>query len=235
MFVNVTLVPHLAIRHWPEDEQPREKLIHIGAEALSNAELLAILLHTGHKNKSALELAKEILRLAGNNLSELGKINVEKLQRLHGVGTAKAVTVLAAMELARRRQAGSIRKKQVIKSGADAALFFKPMLADQGTERFYVMYLNHANKVLHYSHISTGTITSALVDTRVIFREALDAAATKLLLCHNHPSGSLRPSQADIRITHKIKDVGQLFDIQVLDHIIVSETGYCSLMEEGMI
>lgn len=235
MFVNVTPVPHLAIRHWPEDEQPREKFVNHGAEALSNAELLAILLHTGHKNKSALELAKDILRLAGNNLSELGKINGEQLQRLHGVGVAKAVSILAAMELARRRQAGSIRKKQVIKSGADAALFFKPMLADHGTERFYVMYLNHANKVLHYSHISTGTITSALVDTRVIFREALDASATKLLLCHNHPSGSLRPSQADIRITHKIKDVGQLFDIQVLDHIIVSETGYCSLMEEGMI
>jgi len=235
MFVNVTLVPHLAIRHWPEDEQPREKLVNNGAEALSNAELLAILLHTGHKNKSALELAKDILRLAGNNLSELGKINADQLQRLHGVGAAKAVSVLAAMELARRRQAGSISKKQVIKSGADAALFFKPMLADHDTERFYVMYLNHANKVLHYSHISTGTITSTLVDTRVIFREALDASATKLLLCHNHPSGSLRPSQADIRITHKIKDVGQLFDIQVLDHIIVSETGYCSLMEEGMI
>jgi DNA repair protein RadC len=235
MFVEVNPAPHLAIHKWPDNEKPREKLINIGATALSDAELLAILLHTGHKSKSALELAKEILRLANNNLSELGKINVKKLQKLRGVGYAKAVTILAAMELARRRQAGTIHKKTVINNGSDAAMFFKPMLADQTFETFHVLFLSHANKVLHYRHLSTGGITSTVVDPRIIFREALDTGATKLLLCHNHPSGSLRPSQADLRITSRIKDMGMLFDIQVMDHIIVSETGYYSLAEEGMI
>lgn len=235
MFVDVNPAPHLAIHKWPDNEKPREKLINIGATALSDAELLAILLHTGHKSKSALELAKEILRLVNNNLSELGKINIKKLQKLRGVGYAKAVTILAAMELARRRQAGTIHKKTVINNGSDAAMFFKPMLADQPFETFHVLFLSHANKVLHYRHLSTGGITSTVVDPRLIFREALDTGATKLLLCHNHPSGSLRPSQADLRITSRIKDMGMLFDIQVMDHIIVSETGYYSLAEEGMI
>ncbi|MEZ2445393.1 DNA repair protein RadC [Chitinophaga sp. RCC_12] len=235
MFVDVNPAPHLAIHKWPDNEKPREKLINIGPTALSDAELLAILLHTGHKSKSALELAKEILHLANNNLSELGKINVKKLQKIRGVGYAKAVTILAAMELARRRQAGTIHKKTVINNGSDAAMFFKPMLADQPYETFHVLFLSHANKVLHYRHLSTGGITSTVVDPRIIFREALDTGATKLLLCHNHPSGSLRPSQADLRITSRIKDMGMLFDIQVMDHIIVSETGYYSLAEEGMI
>lgn len=235
MFVDLKPAPRLAIRDWPEDEKPREKFIHLGPAALSDAELLAILLHTGHKGKSAIELAKEILRLANNNLAELGKMNIGQLQELPGMGEAKATTILAAMELARRRQAGVIDKKTVIGSGTDAALFFKPLLADQPFETFYVMFLNNANKVLRYRCISSGGITSTVVDPRLIFREALYTGATKLLLCHNHPSGSLRPSQADIRITHKIKDLGLLFDIAVLDHIIVSETGYYSLAEEGMI
>ncbi|MCW3467911.1 RadC family protein [Chitinophaga nivalis] len=235
MFVNVNPVPHLAMHQWPESEQPREKLVNKGPDALNDAELLAILLHTGHKSKSALELAREILRLAGNNLSELGKISVNQLQQLRGMGYAKAVTVIAAMELARRRQAGNIHKKTVIRNGADAALFFKPLLADHRYETFYVMFLNHANKVLHYRCVSHGGMTSTVVDPRLIFREALEVHATRLVLCHNHPSGNLRPSQADIRITHKIKEVGQLFDMEILDHIIVAETGYCSLAEEGML
>ncbi|WP_349314957.1 DNA repair protein RadC [Chitinophaga sp. MM2321] len=235
MFVTVTPPTHLAIRKWPDSEKPREKLVSKGPSALNDAELLAILLNTGHKRKSALDLAKEILLLANNNLSQLGKINLTQLRKLRGMGSAKAVTIMAAMELARRRQAGTIDKKTVIHNGSDAALFFKPMLADQYFETFYVMFLNNANKVLHYRCISSGGMTSTVVDTKIIFREALEAHATKLLLCHNHPSGSLRPSQADIRITHKIKELGQLFDIDVLDHIIVSETGYYSLVEEGVI
>lgn len=235
MFVTPKPATYLAIRYWPENEKPREKLMNTGAATLSDAELLAILLQTGHKHKSALELATEILRLAHNNLAELGKINVKQLKNLRGMGHAKAVTVLAAMELARRRQAGAIHKKSVIRCGADAALYFKPLLADQYHESFHVMFLNHANKVLKHRCMSNGGMTGTVVDTRIIFREALDANATKLLLCHNHPSGSLRPSQADIHITRKIKDVGGLFDIDVLDHIIVSETGYCSLVEEGVI
>ncbi|HVI48958.1 MAG TPA: DNA repair protein RadC [Chitinophaga sp.] len=234
MFVNTSPLPHIAIHKWAEDDQPREKLISKGATALSDAELLAILLNTGHRSKSALDLAKEILRIADNNLSELGKISIRQLQKLRGIGCAKAVTIMAAMELARRRQAGNIHKKTVIRKGADAALFFKPLLADLGFETFYVMFLNNASKVLHYRCISSGGMTSTVVDPRIIFREALEIQASKLLLCHNHPSGSLRPSQADIRITHRLKDLGQLLDIEVLDHIIVSESGYYSLVEEGI-
>ncbi|WP_343071135.1 RadC family protein [Chitinophaga qingshengii] len=225
----------MAIRNWADAEKPREKMLQRGAAALTDTELLAILLHTGHKNKSALDLAREVLQLAHYNLPELGRISVRKLRKLRGMGIAKTVTVLAAMELARRRQASPIHKKTVIRAGSDAALFFKPILADLSCEAFYVMFLNQANKVLHYRCISTGGMTSTIVDTRIIFREALDAQACKLLLCHNHPSGSLRPSHADIRITQKIKEMGQLFDIDVLDHIIVSECGYCSLVEEGVI
>lgn len=235
MFVSPKPQPHVAIRQWADAEKPREKLLQRGAAALTDTELLAILLHTGHKNKSALDLAREVLQLAHHNLPELGRISVRKLQKLRGMGTAKTVTVLAAMELARRRQASPIHKKTVIRAGSDAALFFKPILADLSFEAFYVMFLNQANKVLHYRCISTGGMTSTIVDARIIFREALDAQACKLLLCHNHPSGSLRPSQADIRITQKIKEMGQLFDIDVLDHIIVSECGYYSLVEEGVI
>nr|WP_295866182.1 DNA repair protein RadC [uncultured Chitinophaga sp.] len=235
MFVSPKPQPHVAIRQWADAEKPREKLLQHGAGTLTDTELLAILLHTGHKNKSALDLAREVLQLAHHNLPELGRVSVRKLQKLKGMGRAKAVTVLAAMELARRRQASPIHKKTVIRAGADAALFFKPLLADHSFETFYVMFLNHANKVLQYRCVSTGGMTSTVVDTRLIFRDALEAGASKLLLCHNHPSGSLRPSLADIRITHKIKEQGQLFDIDVLDHIIVSETGYCSLVEEGVI
>ncbi|WP_160713401.1 RadC family protein [Chitinophaga solisilvae] len=235
MFVSSQPVPHLAIRNWPESEKPREKFMSKGPHALSDAELLAILLHTGHQRKSALDLAREIMQLANNNLLELGKINFRKLQKLRGVGHAKAVTIMAAMELARRRQAGSIDKKTVIRCGSDAALFFKPLLADLCFETFYVMFLNHANKVLHYRCLSNGGMSGTVVDAKIIFREALESGASKLLLCHNHPSGSLRPSSADIRITQKLKEAGHLFDMEILDHIIVAETGYYSLAEEGLL
>ncbi|WP_143307638.1 RadC family protein [Chitinophaga vietnamensis] len=236
MFVNVNpATPHVAIRYWSDDDKPREKLMNNGPAALSDAELLAILLNNGYKRKSAIDLAREILRMASNNLSELSRLNVKQLQKLQGMGAAKAVTVVAAMELARRRQAGSMHRKTVIHSGSDAALFFKPLLADQYFEAFYVMFLNHANRVLHYRCVSNGGMSSTVVDPKIIFREALEAHATKLLLCHNHPSGSLRPSQADIRVTHKIKELGHLFDIEVLDHIIVSQAGYYSLVEEGVL
>lgn len=235
MFVNEPVTCHLPISSWADQDKPREKLMNIGASSLSDAELLAILLQTGHKHKSALDLAKEILGLAHNNLSELGKIDVSQLSSLRGIGAAKAITVLAAMELARRRQAGSIHSKTVISSGAAAALFLKPLLADQPFEAFYVLFLNNANKVLTKRRISQGGITSTVVDARLIFKEAITQNATKILLCHNHPSGNLKPSQADISITRKIKDLGLLFDITLLDHIIVGETGYLSLAEEGLL
>ncbi|WP_298741723.1 DNA repair protein RadC [uncultured Chitinophaga sp.] len=223
------------VKKLPTDDKPREKLIRKGPAALSDAELLAILLNNGTKQKSAIELGREVLRAASNNLPELGKLNVLQLKKLRGIGDAKAVTIVAAMELARRKQAGYMREKQVITRGADAALFFKPLLSDHPYEAFYVLYLTHNCRVLHYRCISSGGISSTIVDARLIFREALETGASRLLLCHNHPSGSLSPSAADVGLTHKIKAAGRLFDIEVVDHIIVSEAGYYSMAEEGVI
>jgi DNA repair protein RadC len=226
---------HIPIRSWAPDDKPREKLLAKGAAALSDAELLAILLNNGSRNKSAIELAKEILRTVNNHLPDLGKLNVQQLKKLRGVGNAKAVGIVAAMELARRKQAGSMLHKKVITQGCEAALFFKPLLADNAHEAFYVVYLTHNCRVLQYRCISSGGISSTIVDPRLIFREALETGAARLLLCHNHPSGSLSPSYADIQLTHKLRQAGKLLDIEVVDHIIVSEAGYYSMVEEGVI
>jgi DNA repair protein RadC len=226
---------HIAIKHWAEDDKPREKLINKGTAALSDAELLAILLNNGHKQKSALTLAQEVLRVCSRNLSEMGKLNLHQLKKIKGIGTAKAAIIIAAMELARRRQAGYMHGKKTIQRGSDAALYFKPLLGDANFESFHVLYLNNACRVLQSRCISTGGITNTVVDAKIIFREALELGATRIILCHNHPSGNLRPSAADIHITKKLKEAGSLFDISVLDHIIVSEAGYCSMVEEGFI
>lgn len=231
----VTQSPHISIRNWAEDDKPREKLMSKGAGALSDAELLAIILNKGHRQKSAIELAKEILRSSASNLCELGKQSVNQLKKIRGVGDAKAMAVIAVMELSRRRQASYTVKKQTINTGADAALYFKPMLGDNPIESFHAMYLNNASKIIRSSCISTGGITNTFADPRVIFKEALELSATHIILCHNHPSGSLKPSASDINITKKIKEAGRLLDITILDHIIVSEAGYCSMMEEGFI
>lgn len=227
--------PHVPIHKWAEEDRPREKLISKGVTVLSDAELLAILLNNGHKQKSAIELAKDVLRSAGSNLCELGKRSVGQLKKIRGIGDAKAISIVAAMELSRRRQASFNLPKKTIRKGSDAALYFKPLLGDQSRESFHVMYLNNASGVMRTSCISTGGLTNTLADPRVIFKEALELGATRVILCHNHPSGNLKPSMADISITKKLKDAGALLDIVVLDHIIVSDAGYCSMAEEGYI
>lgn len=227
--------PYTSIKNWAPDDKPREKLINKGTGALSDAELLAILLNNGHKQKSALELAQEILRAASDNLCELGKLNVRQLKKIKGIGNAKAVAIVAMMELSRRRQAGYMHEKKTIRRGREAALYFKPLLGDDQHESFHVLYLNSANRVIRHRCISSGGISSTLVDPKIVFRETLELGATRIILCHNHPSGSLRPSFSDISLTKKLKDAGRLFDIEVLDHIIVSEAGYCSMVEEGII
>lgn len=219
---------------WADDDKPREKLISKGTVALSDAELLAILLNNGHRHKSALELAREVLRTANHNLSELGKLSLGRLKKIRGIGNAKATAILAVMELARRRQAGYIHEKKTITRGAEAALYFKPLLGDSTQESFYVLYLNQANRVLYNRCISMGSMTATLVDPKIVFREALELCATRIILCHNHPSGNLKPSFSDISLTRRLREAGRLFDIEVIDHIIVSEAGYCSMAEEGI-
>ncbi|WP_106604247.1 RadC family protein [Chitinophaga ginsengisoli] len=233
MIVNPT--NHVAIKDWAVDDKPREKLINKGCTALSDAELLAILLNNGHKQKSAVSLAQEILRLSSDNLGEMAKLNVHQLKKIQGVGIAKATTIVAAMELARRRQAGYMHAKKTIRTGADAALYFKPILGDAPYESFHVLYLNHACRVLEHRCISNGGVAGTVIDVGHIFKAAIELSATQLILCHNHPSGNLRPSTTDIHTTKKLIQAGSLFDIRILDHIIVSEAGYCSMAEEGFI
>ncbi len=215
------------------EERPREKMLIKGSSSLSDVELVAVLLNHGTKCKSSLDIAREVLDLCDNNLSELGKLSLHDLQRIYGVGSAKAVTIAAAMELGRRRDAAKPGEKTIIRCSADMAGYLKPVLKDLPYEVFAVMFLNQANRVKHFEIVSRGGITGTVADPRLILKKALETNSTSLILSHNHPSGSLRPSQADENLTHKLKNAASYFDIRILDHIIVSEEGYYSFADDG--
>jgi DNA repair protein RadC len=224
-----------SIKQWAKDDRPREKLLLKGAENLSNSELLAILIHNGTRDKTAVDLAKEILKLGKDNLNELGKITVKELMKIKGIGEAKAITIAAALELGRRRQGSSSLERTVVSTSHDIAEFLQAKLKDYRHEVFAVIFLNRANKVKHFEIVSEGGITGTVADPRVILKKALDEDAVSIILCHNHPSGSLKPSRADEQLTAKIKEAAKYFDIQVMDHIIVSESGYYSFADEGIL
>jgi DNA repair protein RadC len=223
------------IKQWAKDDRPREKLLSVGAENLSNSELLAILIHNGTKQRSAVDLAKEVLRLGKDNLGELGKLSVKELMKVKGIGEAKAITITAALELGRRRQAAAPLEKAMVSSSNDIANFLQQKLKDHRREVFAVLFLNRANKINHFEIVSEGGITGTVADPRVILRKALEEDAVNIILCHNHPSGSLKPSKADEQLTTKIKEAASYLDIKVLDHIIVSEDGYYSFADEGLL
>ena len=223
------------IKAWAKDDQPREKLLSKGAAALSNSELLAILIINGTRQKSAVELAQEVLQSGKNNLLELGKLSVKDLMRIKGIGEAKAVSIVAALELGRRRQASASLEKPVVTSSADIATYLQTSLRDYRHEVFAVVFLNRANKINHFKIISEGGITGTVADPRIILKKALEEDAVSIILCHNHPSGSLRPSKADEELTYKIKEAAKYFDIKVLDHLIVSDDGYYSFADEGLL
>lgn len=206
-----------------------------GAESLSDSELLAILIVNGTRSKTALDLAKEVLNLGKNNLPELGKLTVKEMMKVKGIGEAKAITIVAALEIGRRRQASSFLDKEVVKSSTDVARYFQTLLSDHHHEVFAVIFLNRANKINHFEIVSEGGITGTVADPRIILKKALEQNAVSLILCHNHPSGSLRPSKADEELTTKIKTAASYFDIKVLDHVIVSEAGYYSFADEGIL
>lgn len=224
-----------SIKTWATDDRPREKLALKGASALSDSELLAILINNGNRNKSAVELAKDVLQLGKNNLNELGKLSIHDLKKIKGIGEAKAITLTAALELGRRRHATAALSKNTIHSSNEIAEYLKISLKDFAYEVFGVVYLNRANKINHFEIISRGGITGTVADPRMILKKALEAEATSLVLCHNHPSGNLRPSKADEDLTAKIKEAAKYFDIKILDHIIVSEDGYYSFADEGIL
>ena len=228
-------IPFSSIKNWPIDDRPREKLLARGASFLSNSELMAILINSGSKERSALDLAKDVLKLGEDNLSELGKISLKEFQKVKGIGQAKAITILAALELGRRRHGSVILGKTMVRNSREIADYLKTMLKDFNYELFAVIFLNRANKIKHFEIISRGGITGTVADPRLILKKAIEEDATSIVLSHNHPSGNLMPSRADEDITQKIKMAASYFDIKVLDHIIVSEEGYFSFADEGMI
>jgi DNA repair protein RadC len=227
--------PSTSIKNWAADDRPREKMLGKGAAALSNSELIAILINNGSKDKSAVDLAKEVLKLGSDNLIELGKLTLKDFQQIKGIGEAKAITIAAALELGRRRQAAATLEKPIVKSSADIAQYLKAVLKDFTYEVFAVLFLNRANKINHFEIISRGGITGTVADPRIILKKALENDAVSLVLSHNHPSGSLKPSRADEELTLKIKEAAKYFDIKILDHIIVSEEGYYSFADEGLL
>lgn len=224
-----------SIKTWSEDERPREKMLLKGAAALSDAELLAILISSGTKEKSALDLARDILGLAQNNLHELGRLGVLELQKTKGIGEARAITIAAALELGRRRQMGEALQRTAITQSGDAAEIAIPLMRDLSHEVFCVFYLNQSNKILRYEIISSGGLTGTVADIRIMLKNALLQNANKLIIAHNHPSGNLQPSHADKELTRKLKEAAEYMDIKLLDHLIIAGINYLSMADEGII
>lgn len=224
-----------SIKEWAVEDRPREKMLVNGVRALSEAELVAILIGSGNSDESAVELSRRILASVANNLNELGKKTIADLQKFKGIGEAKAITIMAALELGRRRKESDPTEKPKINTSADAANIFKPILSDLPHEEFWVLMLNRNNLVIDKMIISRGGITGTVIDVRIIMKMALECLACSIILCHNHPSGNLIPSEADKEITRKIKDAGKLLDISVLDHVIVGNNSFFSFADEGLI
>ena len=223
------------IHQWAKDDRPREKLLSKTPKGLSNSELVAILIGNGTRQKSAVDLAKDVLMLSKNNLNELAKLSVRELMKVKGIGEAKAISIAAALELGRRRQTTGILQKTVITNSTDVAGYLQILLKDYRQEVFAVVFLNRANKINHFEIVSEGGITGTVADPRVILKKALEENAVSLILCHNHPSGNLKPSIADQELTLKIKEAAKYFDIKVMDHVIVSDEGYFSFADEGIL
>lgn len=224
-----------SIKNWNEDDRPREKLALKGRSSLSDAELLAIIMGSGNRDESAVELAKRILKSANNNWNELAKFTIQDLSKFKGVGEAKAISIITALEIGRRRNSQEALEREKITSSQDAAIIMQQQIGDLPNEEFWVMFLKQGNKIIKTEQISRGGITQTSVDVRVIFKRSLELMATAIILSHNHPSGNLTPSEADKSITRKIKEGATLLDIQVIDHIIVTQKEYYSFADKGLI
>lgn len=224
---------HFPITNWSEDDRPREKLMLKGKSALSDAELIAILIGSGSRNESAVDLSKRILASA-DNLNVLGKMSISQLMNFKGIGEAKAITIISALELGRRRRAEDAVELIKITSSKRVFEIMQPIIGELPHEEFWVLFLNNSNKVISKSQLSKGGISGTIVDVRLVFKLALENGATGLILCHNHPSGNLQPSDADRKITKKIKLAGDSLDVKVLDHLIITETKYYSFVDEGI-
>jgi DNA repair protein RadC len=225
----------LNIKQWAEEDRPREKLILKGRHALSDAELLAIIIGSGTPKESAVELSKKILSLANNNLFLLGNLTLEDLKKVKGIGEAKAISIAAALEIGRRRKESEPPKKVKIDSSKSAYEYIYQDLSDLPHEEFYVVYLKRSNEVIEKMSLSKGGLAGTVVDVRIILKRAIELQASALVLFHNHPSGNLKPSGADLDITKKIIEAGKFMDISVLDHLIIGHNKYLSLRDENLI
>lgn len=225
----------LTIKSWASDDQPREKLLQQGQSTLSNAELIAILIGSGHASESAVELAQRILNASGNDLHELGNISAAELMNFRGIGEAKAVSIMAALELGRRRKDQSYVKKPRIRSSHQAFLEVFDLFENLPHEEFWILMLNRGNRLIARKRISQGGISGTIADTRLIFKHSLEKLASSVILCHNHPSGTLYPSDADVELTKNLMDAGKLLEIKIIDHLIIANGNYMSLSDAGMI
>jgi DNA repair protein RadC len=223
----------MVIKDWSEDDRPREKLFLKGRTVLSEAELLAILIGSGNQKDSALGISRNVLSQAKNNLALLSQLSVQHLLKVRGIGKAKAAVIIAAMELGRRRRGVNNFEKKQLSSSRSVFDLMQPLIGELEHEEFWILLLNNANKMQYKWKLSVGGITAALVDVRLIYKKAIERGATSMILCHNHPSGNLMPSQSDIMLTKKVIKGGAILDIKVLDHIIVAEQGYYSFADEG--
>lgn len=222
------------INQWAEDDRPREKFLLKGKSSLSDSELLAILIGSGSRNESAVQLCQRILFASDNNLSTLGKMSIAQLIQFKGIGEAKAISIAAALELGRRRRIEEVVELKKITSSKAVFDIMQPIIGELPHEEFWVLYLNNSNKVIYKAQLSKGGITGTVVDIRIIFKMAFEQNATAIILTHNHPSGKLMASDADLKITKRIKEAGQTLEIQVLDHIIITENGYLSFQDEAI-
>ncbi|PPK94350.1 DNA repair protein RadC [Nonlabens xylanidelens] len=225
---------HFSIKDWSLNDRPREKLLHKGSSSLSEAELIAILIGSGTRKMSAVELSRIIVNDAQNSLDILGKKSLKELMKYKGIGEAKAITIAAAMELGKRRAMEMPITLPKIKSSNDAFKILQPILGELPHEEFWILLLDNSHKVLEKKNISIGGITGTLVDTRLVFKKAIESGAVAMVLSHNHPSGNLKPSHQDKALTMKLVEAGKLLDIKVLDHLIITQQGFYSFADEGL-
>jgi DNA repair protein RadC len=225
----------LKITDWAVEDRPREKLYQKGTSSLSDAELLAILIGSGTRAKSAVDLGRELLSKVNNNLNSLGKLSINDITKIHGIGNARAITIAAALELGRRRKQAELPEMLQIKCSKDVFDLIGPVLSDLPHEEFWILFLNRSNKVISRMKLSQGGISGTVTDVRIVMKKAIENLASGIIVCHNHPSGNLNPSESDSRITNKIKEAGLLLDIQLLDHLIIIDKEYYSFADNGLI
>jgi len=226
---------NLTIKSWAKEDRPREKSVLKGKSSLSDAELIGILISSGTRDMSAVKLAKQILAQVGNDINELAKLSIKDLEKFRGIGEAKAISIVSALELGRRRKGLLTPQKPKIHSPADVYEIIKPELLDNKKEEFWILLLNRANMVIRTIQISSGGVAGTAVDPKLIFKQALDHLASGVIVIHNHPSGNLKPSEADIKLTKKIDQAGKFLDIDILDHLIFLDSGYYSFKDEGLL